>query len=237
MRYLHKYKFILFACIIILIFQTGCAGALPVNTIVPNPTGVVDDSPVSTVVSDPTGGVGDLPVSAGVPSPTEGVNDSPISTMDPTPMQDIKNTEMNFAQIQAGDYTSLLGDWTLLAYSDNRFDGTGQQWYTGESGARSQSLSVSADKIDYNTSAMIVQGDTLTDYFGESFLLTFVDDGSKLNAYLADIATSINWAVTFIPKGVENNLEPNNGVQIDNTKNLIVVFYSGMRVLTVFGQE
>ena len=189
MRYLHKYKFILFVCTIALIFQTGCA----------------DDLPVSTVVSDPT--------------------------------HDTLNTEMNFTQIQAGDYTSLLGNWTVIAYSDNQFDGTGQQWYTGGAGPRSQSLSVSADRIDYNTSAMIVQGDTLTDYLGESYLLTFSEYEGSLSADLADKITAINWAVTFIPKGVEYDLEPNNGVQIDNTKSRIVIWYSGMRVLTVFGRE
>ena len=35
---------------------------------------------------------------------------------------------------------------------------------------------------------------------------------------------AINWAITFIPKGVENNLEPNNGVQIDNTKISLLFF-------------
>jgi len=165
------------------------------------------------------------------------VADLPISTMVSDPTQDTQNTEMNFTQIQAGDYSSLLGTWTVMAYSDNLFDGKGQQWYTGGAGPRSQSLSVSADKIDYNTSAMIVQGDTLTDYLGESYLLTFSEYEGSLSADLADKITAINWAVTFIPKGVEYDLEPNNGVQIDNTKSRIVIWYSGMRVLTVFGQE
>lgn len=188
MKSFHKYKFILFACIIVLIFQTGC----------------VDDSPISTIVPDPT--------------------------------QDTQNTEMNLTQIQVGDYSSLLGTWKEMAYADNLFDGTGQQWHTGRSDTVSSTLSVSTDKIDFNESAMIVQGNTLTDDAG-SHLLSFVNDGISLDAYLADAYTAITWDVTFYPKGVANNLEPNNGVQIDNTKNLIVIWYSGMRVLTVFGQE
>ena len=95
MRYLHKHIFVLFVCIIVSTFQTGCA----------------DDSPVSTMALDPT--------------------------------QNIQNTEMNFTQIQAGDYSSLLGTWTVEAYSDNRFDGTGQQWYTGGAGLRSSPLYIS----------------------------------------------------------------------------------------------
>lgn len=188
MKSFHKYKFILCACIIVLIFQTGC------------------------------------------------VNDSPISTMVPDTTQDTQNTEMNLTQIQVGDYSSLLGTWKEIAYADNLFDGTGQQWHAGRSDTVSSSLSVSTDKIDFNGSAMIIQGNTLTDGAG-SHLLSFVNDGTSLYADLADVNTAITWAVTFYPKGVANNFEPNNGVQIDNTKNTIAVWYSGMRVLTVFGQE
>lgn len=187
MKSFHKYKFILFACIIVLIFQTGC------------------------------------------------VDDSPTSTMVPNTTQDTPNTEMNLTQIQVGNYSSLLGTWKEIAYADNLFDGTGQQWHTGRSDTVSSSLSVSTDKIDFNGSAMIIQGNALTDGAG-SHLLSFANDGTSLDAY-ADSTTAIYWSVTFYPKGVANYLEPNNGVQIDNTKNLIVVYYSGMRVLTVFEQE
>lgn len=188
MKSFHKYKFILFMYIIILIFQTGC----------------VSDSPKSTMTSNAT--------------------------------QDSPNTEMNLTQIQAGDYSSLLGTWKEIAYSDNLFDGTGQQWHTGRSDTASSSLSVSTDKIDFNNSALIVQGNTITDGTG-SHLLSFVNDGTSLSAYLDDANIAYTWDITFYPKGVANNFEPNNGVQIDNTKNIIAVWYSGMRVLTVFGQE
>lgn len=187
MKSFYKYKFILFMCIIVLIFQTGCIG------------------------------------------------DSPKSTMSPNTTQDAQNTEMNLTQIQVGDYSRLLGTWKEIAYADNLFDGTGLQWHTGRSEAFSSTLSVSADKIDFNESTMFIQGNTLTDGMG-SHLLSFVNDGNSLDAY-ADSTNAIYWNVTFYPKGVANNLEPNNGVQIDNTKNIIVVLYSGMQVLTVFVQE
>lgn len=163
------------------------------------------------------------------------IGDLPKSTMSPNTTQDTQNTEMNLMQIQVGDYSSLLGTWKEKAYADNLFDGTGLQWCTGRSDTVSSTLSVSTDKIDFNESAMIIQGNTLTDGMG-SHLLSFVNDGNSLDAY-ADSTNAIYWNVTFYPKGAANNLEPNNGVQIDNTKNTIVVWYSGMQVLTVFEQE
>lgn len=187
MKSFSQYKFILFMCIIVLIFQTGCIG------------------------------------------------DSPKSTMPLNTTQDTQMTEMNLTQIQVGDYSSLLGTWKEMAYADNLFDGTGLQWHTGRSDTVSSTLSVSTDKIDFNESAMIIQGNTLTDGMG-SHLLSFVNDGNSLDAY-ADSTNVIYWNVTFYPKGAANNLEPNNGVQIDNTKNIIVVLYSGMQALTVCVQE
>ena len=187
MKSFSQYKFFLFMCIIVLIFQTGCIG------------------------------------------------DSPKSTMPLNTTQDTQMTEMNLTQIQVGDYSSLLGTWKEMAYADNLFDGTGLQWHTGRSDTVSSTLSVSTDKIDFNESAMIIQGNTLTDGMG-SHLLSFVNDGNSLDAY-ADSTNVIYWNVTFYPKGAANNLEPNNGVQIDNTKNIIVVLYSGMQALTVFVQE
>ena len=187
MKSFSQYKFILFMCIIVLIFQTGCIG------------------------------------------------DSPKSTMPLNTTQDTQMTEMNLTQIQVGDYSSLLGTWKEMAYADNLFDGTGLQWHTGRSDTVSSTLSVSTDKIDFNESAMIIQGNALTDGMG-SHLLSFVNDGNSLDAY-ADSTNVIYWNVTFYPKGAANNLEPNNGVQIDNTKNIIVVLYSGMQALTVFVQE
>jgi len=56
-------------------------------------------------------------------------DDSPISSMAPNLTQNTQSTEMNLTQIQAGDYKSLLGTWKEIAYSDNPFDGTGQQWF------------------------------------------------------------------------------------------------------------
>jgi cytoskeletal protein RodZ len=155
------------------------------------------------------------------------------STNTSSSTQDTQNTEMNVTQIQAGDYSSLLGTWIEVAYADNQFDGNGAQWHAGTSGAAPHTLSVSTDKIVYNDSAMVMQGNTITDDAG-SHLLSFINNGSSLNADFADANTTINWAVTFYPKGIANEIQPNNGVKIDNTKNLIDIWYSGMQVEIIF---
>jgi len=141
---------------------------------------------------------------------------------------------MNLTQIQAGNYSSLLGTWIEVAYSDNLFDGSGAQWHAGTS-AISPTLSVSTDKIVLNHSAMVMQGNTITDNAG-SHLLSFVNNKGTLYAGLADANTAIYWAVTFYPKGIANEIQPNNGVKIDNTKNLIGIWYSGMQNEMIFAQ-
>lgn len=167
-------------------------------------------------------------------------NSSISMTVSGTTQEKNQDIEMDLAQIQAGDYASLLGTWKEVAYADNRFDGTGQQWHTGRwSDTDSPSLSVSTDKISYNESIIIMQGNTLTDGMGDTYPIEFEKhgkDGSSLEAH-TDFNAHIYWSIRFYPKGAENHLEPNNGVQIDNTKNLIVVYYSGMRSVTVFAQE
>lgn len=168
---------------------------------------------------------------------TECTNDSSISmTVPGTTQENTQDTKMDLTQIQAGDYSSLLGNWKEVAYADAPFDGTGGQWYTGRSDTDSSSLAVSTDKIDFNGSEMIMQGNTLTDGMGNSYLLSFIDAGTLLYAH-TDLDDLIYWYVIFYQKGAENYIEPNNGVQIDNTKNLIVVYYSGMHRETVFAQE
>lgn len=168
---------------------------------------------------------------------TECSDESSINTtVSNIAQENTQDTEMDLTQIQAGDYSSLLGTWKEVAYADNRFDGTGQQWHVSEPGTCSFTLSVSTDKIEFCESSMIMQGNTLTEYRGDAYPLSFDNDGNSLDAH-TDFDAPIFWSVEFYPKGAENTLEPNNGVQIDNTKNLIVVYYSGMRREIVFAQE
>ena len=206
MKSLHVNKLILVAFVTVCVLQTGCASKTNDNLATQTlPSLTVNPSPTVT------------------PSPTV-----------PSSTQDTQNTEMNFTQIQAGDYSSLLGTWTEVAYSNNLFDGSGQQWHAGTS-AIPRTLSVSTDKIVFDDSAMVMQGNTITDKAG-SHLLSFAIYKDSLVADLADPYTTINWEVTFYPKGIANNIEPNNGVNIDNTKNLIYIWYSGMQNEIVFAQ-
>ena len=141
------------------------------------------------------------------------------------------STGMNFTQIQAGNYSSLLGTWTGVAYAVNPLDGNGEQWKAGSL----STLSVSSDKIVYGNGDLVIQGNTLKDSAG-SHTLSFDKNGGSLYASLTDQDVAINWSVSFYPKGIKNDIQPNNGVKIDNTKNLIVIWSSYMGITEVFAQ-
>ena len=158
-------------------------------------------------------------------------NKSSVSTNTSSSTQDTQHTEMNLTQIQAGDYSSLLGTWTEVAYVDYRI---GQTWHAGTSDTAPETLSVSTDKIVYSSSAMVMQGNTITDEAG-SHLVKFVND-EELYAEVSDPDTATFWFVTFYPKGIANGFEPNNGVKIDNTKNLIYIWWSGWQREIIFAQ-
>jgi len=158
-----------------------------------------------------------------------------------TSSQDIQSKGMNLTQIQAGDYSSLQGTWTEVAYAVNYYDydDPGVHWKAGTSGVAT--LSVSTDRIVYND-MVVIQKDTLTvnidngDPAG-SHPLSFWNNGSSLEAELADAdVVAINWGISFFPKGVENDLRPDNDVTVDNTKNLIVIWTSNMGATAVFAQ-
>lgn len=147
--------------------------------------------------------------------------------------EDIQSIGMNLTQIQTGNYSSLQGTWTEVAYAINGHDGNGYQWKVGALAAAT--LSVSNDKIALNGTAVVIQGNTLTDSAGSHHLL-FENSGSSLEASLADADdVAINYGVYFYPKGVTNDIQPNNDVKIDNTKNLIVI-WSSSGCTAVFAQ-
>lgn len=154
-----------------------------------------------------------------------------VSTNTSSPTQDIQGTGMNFTQIQAGNYSSLLGTWTGVAYAVNPQDGTGEQWKAGSL----STLTVSSDKIVYDKGEMVMKGNTLKDNDGPH-TLSFKNNGGSLDASLTDEDVAINWYVTLYQKGVTNDIEPNNGVKIDNTKNLILIWSSNNGIAEVFAQ-
>jgi hypothetical protein len=140
---------------------------------------------------------------------------------------------MNLTQIQAGDYSSLLGTWIEVAYAVNAHDGNGFQWKTGALIPDADILSVSSDKIVYYN--VVIQGNSLTDSAG-SHLLEFDNSGGWLDAWITDAdVVAINWGITFYPRGVTNDIDPNNGVVINNTSNLILIWTSS-GFIAVFAQ-
>lgn len=151
----------------------------------------------------------------------ENKNTVPSSSLQSAENSFIESTGMNLTQIQAGNYSSLLGTWTGAVYAGNSHDGTGEQWKAGSF----STLSVSSDKIVYSNGDLVIQGNTLRDSAG-SHTLKFVNNEGSLDASLTDQNVAINWSVDFYPKGVINDIQPNNGVKIDNTKNLIVIWTS-----------
>lgn len=154
-----------------------------------------------------------------------------ISTNTSSPTQYIHDTGMNLKQIQAGNYSSLLGKWKGVAYAVNPLNCTGEQWKAGTP----YTLSVSSDKIKDGSGDFVIQGNTLKDNAG-SHTLSFENNGSSLVASLTDENVAINWAVYFYPKGVINDIQTNNKVKIDNTKNLIVIWSSNNGFTEVFEQ-
>lgn len=157
-----------------------------------------------------------------------------VSTNTSSSTQDIQGTGMNLTQIQAGNYSSLLGTWTEVAYAVNPQNGTGEQWKAG-SLSTLPTLSVSSDKIAYGND-VVIQGNTLKDSAG-SHPLSFKNNGDSLDASITDEENvAINWTVSFYKKGSINDIQPNNGVKIDNTKNLIVIWTSNNGLEGVFAQ-
>ena len=151
--------------------------------------------------------------------------------------QDVQSVGINLTEIQVGNYSSLQGVWTEVCYAVNYYDSDnpGVHWKAGAPAHDADTLSVSSDKIVFNET-VVIQGNTLTDDAG-SHPLSFENSGNSLVASIPDDHIfAINWAVWFYPNGATNDFQPNNGVKIDNTKNLIVIWTSNMCYYAVFAQ-
>ncbi len=163
------------------------------------------------------------------------------------PLRVVKSSPANsidLQQVAAGNYTSLIGNWTEEAHAYNPQDGTGVHWESGGS----DTLSISASNMTFggttDSLAGTVQGNTLTTETANgqtSSPLSFQNNGSYLDASLADQNAAINWAIGFYPKGtVEPNSLPGaafeiNGVTLDNL-NTIYIWTSNNSIAEVFSQ-
>lgn len=136
--------------------------------------------------------------------------------------------KMNFDQITNGDYTTLQGNWKEVGYAAK---GSDENQLTAGS---SDSLTVSADQI--KNGDMSVEGNKLTDNNG-SHGLKFSTKDNILTVELRDADTaSINWTVTFYPKGTFNKFTTDNG-SVGNKQNLIVIWTSNNSYEEVFAED
>jgi hypothetical protein len=140
------------------------------------------------------------------------------------------NTEMNFAQIQKGNFSSLTGNWTELLEGLNRQNGTRLSLTAGSG----QQLNLTASTI--KTADMQITGTKLTDNTG-AHQLTYTNKNGVLSATLADAdSVAINWGVTFYPKNTTSQYGYMAGTKA-NDQNLLVVLTSNNSFTQVFAQN
>lgn len=138
-------------------------------------------------------------------------------------------TEMDLAQIKAGDYTSIEGTWHEIGHGRNYVPGrSGTNYQIGGNDV----LQITKDTL--KASGMSMSGQTLTDN-NKSSELRFKQEDGKLVAEIADPASvAINWSVTFYPKNSTYDFSSDGRV---NKQNIIVVWTSNNQYTQIFAQE
>ncbi|MCI1283692.1 MAG: DUF2262 domain-containing protein [Lacticaseibacillus songhuajiangensis] len=102
--------------------------------------------------------------------------------------------KMNFAQIQAGDYTSLLGSWTEVAEAANYHKGNGTTWGPV---ATPNPLTITARELKNESMTMTANSITSN---GETSAVGYRHDG---DVFWADTRSgAIIWNIAFYPVGV-----------------------------------
>ena len=151
---------------------------------------------------------------------------------------------INLSQIQAGDYSSLMGTWKIVACAINAQDGNGNQWRyeNGSKNSNKSDITVTNNALAFFNGSCAFEGNTFTENIGEDNLrahqLEFSIDNGSLIAEITDSdQVAINWWFSFYPKGITNDYGTNNGVKIDNTKNVIIVYCTNNTRATAFEQE
>ena len=136
--------------------------------------------------------------------------------------------QMDFSQIQQGNYESLLGNWQEVAVSGNHHDGTGSKW---EASQGTDTLEITKDKL--TNGSLTLQGNNLND--GTARPIIFTQKDGYLNANLADQSVAVNYAVYFYPKGITmSGFGDDMPASIDNSKNRIVIWTSNNSYTEVF---
>lgn len=138
---------------------------------------------------------------------------------------------LNLAQIQQGNFSSLQGQWQLIATSVNREDGNGQQAYQRENG--SEQLFVNQNTI--SDGSFVLQGATIA-ADSATQPVAYKVDGKMLDASFSNQgAVSVNHTITFIPRGVDSGVKI-DGKSIGTSQNLIQVWSSGPSFSSIYAQ-
>lgn len=82
-------------------------------------------------------------------------NPNSVATVPPT-STDNQSTGKNCEEIEAGDYSSLLGVWEQVAYAMNFYDGEGINWRGESYNIGPATLSVTSDKTAMSKTAVII---------------------------------------------------------------------------------
>lgn len=147
---------------------------------------------------------------------------------EPTSKVESTTKQMDFSQIQQGNYESLLGIWQEVAVSGNHHDGTGSSWEVSQG---TDTLEITKDEL--TNGSLTLQGGNLND--GTARPVTFAQKDGYLSASLTDQSVAINYAIYFYPKGVVmSNWGDDTPTSIDNSKNRIVIWTSNNSYTEVF---
>lgn len=138
-----------------------------------------------------------------------------------------KNNKMDLSQIKTGDFSSLLGDWQIVAVSLNRQDGNGDSWID----PRGDQLTVTETQL--TSGNMTLSGNTLND--GEDKAVTYSEKDGYLQADTT--AGAIVWNLSFYPADVPMENWGELPPAIDQKKERVVIRTSNNNYVQVFQRK
>lgn len=151
--------------------------------------------------------------------------------------------EMNFYQIETGDYSALIDSWKEVAEGVNPEDGTGFHWGPIKAGYRFtiSKNQLSDSQIIFNRNNLgvskISEIDSTGKLRGDSLEVRFSNKVSFAigDALIADASTGPrNYTITFLPKGSRVNDWPSG---INTAKEHIEIHTSNMSFSEVFERK
>lgn len=140
---------------------------------------------------------------------------------------EISNTKMDFDQISAGDYSSLLGQWHLTAAEARNTDITS-----------TTPSELSITKTSITNEQIILNKDGIKDSAGlqtvnHKYLST--QAGKGLEVQTNNQSSNIVWTAEFYPAGTTNEFAAENDEV--NTKNTIVIWTSNNAMTEVYVED